>query len=501
MANKNIALIEDHDEALKAWREKKFKALDLVHIDAHIDFGFHPAKPIEKIFNGAKNLKELKQGLEYSLAFLHYERDLNKQTNIGNYIYPAIQEGIVRDFYWVVPGGLKEFKESVKSINNILKNILRQDSSKFGHTPHATRHTLKKGIIQTGLLGRKFTICVLEKLPILKQKVLLDIDTDFLIIDSLLNADNTKNIGKRKPWILPQDLVNILKKKVRDPQIITIAYSVNGGYTPIIYKHLGDQIAYYYAPGKFKINFKNNSEAADYFNLFSSTHKKEYYQKAVRLNPNYRVGDNNYGPLFLSLRKLSPARKAFLKILSADPKNPACLSGLGSIALERKNLKKAKRYFSNVLTSRNHKLFIKVKNQSLFGLARAEFGLKNFKRAKELFFRYQAIEPLQAQSYYLLGYILEKEKCFVRSAKFYQDAIRLGFGGIEPILRLLKISYHLEEKDAIIKYIIAKYKAFKKGFLRTKRLSLKKEKKIKGLHRLEKRMVDLEKALYKIGNR
>ena len=91
--NDNVFIFENHDEALKVWREKKVKNLDLVHLDAHIDFGFHPAKPIPKIFNEAQTLKELKQGLEYSLAFLHYERDLNKQTNIGNYIYPQYKKG------------------------------------------------------------------------------------------------------------------------------------------------------------------------------------------------------------------------------------------------------------------------------------------------------------------------------------------------------------------------------------------------------------------------
>ena len=128
MANKNITLIEDHDEALKVWREKKIKNLDLVHLDAHIDFGFHAAKPIEKIFNEAKNLKQLKQGLEYSLSFLHYQRDFNKQTNIGNYIYPAMQEGIVKDFYWVVPGGLKGayilFRHTGQKIKYCLKDYL-----------------------------------------------------------------------------------------------------------------------------------------------------------------------------------------------------------------------------------------------------------------------------------------------------------------------------------------------------------------------------------------
>ena len=95
----NIFLIEDHDEVLKLWREKNIKGLDLVHIDAHIDFGFHPAKPIGKIFNEARSLKELKRGLEYSLAFMHYEKDFDKQSNIGNYIYPAIEENIVKNFW------------------------------------------------------------------------------------------------------------------------------------------------------------------------------------------------------------------------------------------------------------------------------------------------------------------------------------------------------------------------------------------------------------------
>lgn len=47
-ANDNIALIEDHHEALGIWREKKVRNLDLVHIDAHLDFGFHAARPIMK---------------------------------------------------------------------------------------------------------------------------------------------------------------------------------------------------------------------------------------------------------------------------------------------------------------------------------------------------------------------------------------------------------------------------------------------------------------------
>jgi tetratricopeptide (TPR) repeat protein len=273
---------------------------------------------------------------------------------------------------------------------------------------------------------------------------------------------------------------------------------VNGGWTPIKYKHLGDEIAYYFAPRKFKKHLKNSSQAAECFNLFTSTGKKEYYQKAVKLNPTYRVADNNYGSLYLSLRKFSLAQDNFLRVLKVDPKSPACLLGLGNIASERRDFKKAKKYFSSTLNSENHRLFTKVKNQSLLGLAKAEFDLKNFKRAKELLFRCQTRQPLQPQSYYLLGRIFEKEKDFERSARLYQDAIRLGFGSIEPISRLLKVSSYLKEKNTINKYIIVRYNQFKKGFIRTKRLSLKKGKKIKGLRKIEEKMLAFEKRLEKI---
>jgi tetratricopeptide (TPR) repeat protein len=496
----NVFLIEDHDQALKVWRKNKVRGLDLVHIDAHIDFNPHKAEPIQRILSQAQSLKELKSRLEYSLAFRHYQKDLSKQTDIGNYIYPAIEEGIIRDFYWVIPGGLKEFKASAKCIENILKGLFGDKKQSFQDKSSKTKLRSKEskaeenqGIVSSEFLGRKLIICILDRLPVLKQRVLLDIDTDFLVVDSLLSADNTKNIGKRKPWIPSAALVGTLKEKVKRPEIITIAYSVNGGFTPIIYKHLGDQLAYHYAPERFKGQLKKRFKAADYFHLFHSTNKKEYYRKAISLNPRYRVQDNNYGPLFLALGKFSLAEKEFLKIISADPGNTACLFGLGNIALRRKEFRKARNYFSSALVSQNLRLFLQGKRQSLFGLARAEFGLKNFKRAKELLLRYKRKETLQPYSYYLLGRIFEKEKDFDKAALFYKDAIRLGLTSIWPIWRLAKISVYPQKKDDIIKCLNGIYKEFKKNFLRTKRLNAKK--KLKGLRIVEKKMRAVEKML------
>lgn len=482
-------LIEDHDEALKIWRQKGFKNLDLVHIDAHMDFGFHQAKPIEQVMQEARSLDELKSSLEYSISFQRYESDFEKQTNIGNYIYPAMREGIVKDFYWVIPGGLKEFRESLGLIKNIIINLTGKK--------HYSMTDGEEGIISAEILGRKFIVCALEKLPILRQKALLDIDTDFLVIDSIVNAQNTANIGKRKPWILPKDLAGKLKKKIKQPQITTIAYSVNGGYTPMGYKHLGDEIAYNFSPGKFRNRFRTSLAAAANFNLFRSTGREEYYEKAIAGNPAYRVSNNNYGPLYLSLGKLSLARKEFLKVLRADSENPACLLGLGQIFLRRNNFKKAKTYFSLALNRGNQELFNKIEEQCLLGMAVAEFKIGNIHQAKKLLLRYQSFERLNAQSHYLLGRIYEKERRFHKAIIFYKNSLILGFDALETILRLLKIAFSLNKKHAIIGLVTARYNAFKAVFLKERKL--RNNKAIKKRDKTEKKMRTIEKMLYKGG--
>jgi tetratricopeptide (TPR) repeat protein len=486
---RSVFLVEDHDEVLKIWRKHNLKGLDLVHLDAHIDFGFYLADPIEKVVAQAKTLKELKRKLERSLNFSHYQKDFHKQIDLGNYIYPAMEEGIVRNFYWVVPGRLKEFKDSSRAIKNNLKAIAASAGAKKAIFKDDSGRLLLE------YLGRNFIVCTLEQLPLIMQDVLLDIDTDFLTTDSVLNADNTKNIGKKKPWILPSYLVGRLKAKIKAPKIITIAYSVNGGWTPLRYKHLGDELAYSFAPVKFKTRLAKNSQAAQYFNLFEATGKQEYYRKAVALNSAYRIADNNYGPLYLALRKFSLAQSEFQRILRVDKKNPAAYAGLGMIALERKGFLKAKRNFSIALKFLDKdKLFKGLKPQILFNLGRAEFNLDNFKRAEELLLRYQTYQPLEPESRYLLGRIREKERKFPQADIFYQDAIRLGLNRIELLFRLLKIAVYLENKDDIINYIITRLKAFKKESARLNKLNLQK-KKIKGLTALKKKIFSLEKKL------
>jgi hypothetical protein len=146
--------------------------------------------------------------------------------------------GIVNNFWWVVPGNNSQFSKAVKIIKTTLNSI-----RVIGEKPKPAYQENKTQIFRY-VLGRKISVCTLESLLIFKNKFLLDIDTDFLVIDNLNQADRLSCISQRKPWILPKELVKLLNEKVKPPRIATIAYFVNGGYTPLKYKHLGKKDAY-----------------------------------------------------------------------------------------------------------------------------------------------------------------------------------------------------------------------------------------------------------------
>jgi hypothetical protein len=61
-----------------------------------------------------------------------------------------------------------------------------------------------------------------------------------------------------------------------------------------------------------------------------------------------------------------------------------------------------------------------------------------------------------------LAKIADKQKDPETAARYYAEAIRLGFGGPEVLYRLVKISFSCEEKGSIIKIIKGRLAHLKK---------------------------------------
>ena len=440
-----VFLKDDHDEALKIWRKLGAKNLDLIHVDAHIDFVMHHARDPQEIFAQAMNLNQLKQNLEYTLSFLEYEKDLNKQTNIGNYIYPAMRDGLVKNFWWVIPGDTGSFENNFKLIKRIFTRSFGGQKLKFIKKA--------KGLALVQTWGREFWVCVLDTLPVFTQPVLLDIDTDFLVVGDLSRADNTCDIGRRKPWVNPQTLKDKLALKVKNPAVTTIVYSTNGGFTPMPLRCLGDELAYNFYPQKFASVFCRNAKASESFKKFLKLGKKSDYQAAARLEPAYRAEDNNHGPLYLAKNRFNPARRELEKILRVDGQNPAALKNMGMIFLQKRQYFEALRYFQRALQPKVVKKGLR--SQIIFGIAQANFKLNRLDAAKKWFALHKRLNPLSGQSYYCLAQIHRANKEYVLAVENYRHALRLGFGGIDLLVKLLRVSFKLgiREKADIIDYV------------------------------------------------
>lgn len=423
----NIFLKDDHDEVLKVWRSSGIKNLDLVHVDAHLDFAVYPAQnPIQALMQ-AQNAKDLKKNLEYTLCFLKYEKTLATQTDIGNYIYPAIIEGMVKDLWWVAPGNAADLDKNVKIIRNIF-------ASAFGRKKIELIRE-RKGAFLYQAMGRNFRICTLGTLPTLTQPVLLDIDVDFMVVKDIRKAGNTCEIGRRRVHISPKLLIKILRKKIKNPCVTTIVYSTRGGFTPMSLRYLGDETAYCFAPDKFQARYARAVSAAKHFCLFKKTLDTRHYRAATKLEPAYRNGDNNYGPLYLTNGKLCAAEKELTTILKIDPSNYFALGNMGLLRLRQKKYPEAISFLKNAMKKP------KAKTVPMLAAALGEAKLKTGSLTRaEYWFKYCLKKaPRNAVAAFNLGEIAAKKNDPPGARRYYEKARQLGFNP-KLVMRRIKAS-------------------------------------------------------------
>lgn len=411
----DISLIEDHDQALKLWRRRALRGLTLVHVDAHADFRLPAAERPLTALSSALTVRDLKSGLEASLALLRYTKDFGRQTDIGNYLYAAWEEGIAREIYWVVPGDSGELRRN----RNLLKHILR---SALGR---GARIRFNSSGADCRFRGSGFYVRTLDSLPRLRG-VLLDIDADFMTTDSLRNAENTACIGLRKAACPPQELAAALRARLSNPALITIAYSTNGGYTPMRYRHLGDELAYRLEPRKFKARYLRSRAAAGHFSDFLSGGGAAAYWKAAKLLAAYRGPDNSLGMLYLHKGLLKKAEAEFSAVLAADPDNPQALSGAGQIAFRRREFARAVKYLRRALALSARGRFKSIRPDAWQVLGQAFLESGRLAQAQSAFAALRRAEPLRAHAYYYSGETAKRLGDYAFALSCYRSALQLG---------------------------------------------------------------------------
>ncbi|NIM59464.1 MAG: hypothetical protein GTO16_11065 [Candidatus Aminicenantes bacterium] len=231
-----IFQIENHNLAFSVWQKERIRDRILIHIDSHLDFGWIPDKKLYKILL-SNSLREENPLSSRKVHWYQHEKEIMKTVNTGNYLYPALKDGVIRELYWVVPDKIWDMPEERAIIKKIFRQILEKNPKEKAAPILSDENTM----IAT-ICGRKFTTCKLDNLPKIRESVLLDIDVDFFIVNSRLEEKAGITPPNKKPWMWPSELIALLKDKRIKTDCVTISYSVAEGFTPLEYKYLGDQV-------------------------------------------------------------------------------------------------------------------------------------------------------------------------------------------------------------------------------------------------------------------
>jgi tetratricopeptide (TPR) repeat protein len=210
------AIFDDHYETFPTWREAGLTGLTCVHVDAHLDVmreGFNP-ESLRGIAE-AKTRDELEK-------FRGNPRLPWGGFHCGNYLLPALKDGTIKELIWVLPAHVVAGETFVDGVRQEIQNWVDLKLEEY-----AGLKGMDGAVVGT-LDGVRFVICTAENLPQISEdaQVALDIDVDYFI----RNTDD-------KVWQTPHQLHELMGPL--NPIAVTVAYSVDGGYTPLQERFLG----------------------------------------------------------------------------------------------------------------------------------------------------------------------------------------------------------------------------------------------------------------------
>jgi tetratricopeptide (TPR) repeat protein len=340
---RDVTVMENHDAAYYAWEKAGVKRRVVVHVDAHHD--------------------------------LWFIRDAVPMT-IANFLCPALTQNFIREIFWIVPDPTWETAGD-------RAEIIHQVRALAGKYPGGGRTlSVTDQRVATSLLGRPLTVGPLAALRGFQEPVLLDLDTDYLVLPHVYGESDAH---RALPWCWPGELLERLRALGVLTDLVTIAYSVEGGYTPLKWKYLGDELA---------ARLRSDAEAVEGFErlrrtivaegpvrradaltalldtdarlaghpaphyflsqFYADDHRfaeaRDAYQRAVRLDATYRTQYRNSGFRYFAEKRYDEAEGEHRRGLAIDPDDTAAHFGLGRLAARRRQWPEAEQLLRRALT-------------------------------------------------------------------------------------------------------------------------------------------------------
>ncbi len=450
-----IVMMENHDDAYYAWQKAGLRDRIVVHVDAHIDFGWMPERDLAELLQ-VRSLRELEEQSAKPSLWNFSGVTIGNLINVGNYLNPALREGIVRSMYWVAPDGFFRTPQQRKRLEKMLDTL--------GKThPQAYEKIARAGqALRAKIYGKPLTVCPLSDLPEFEETVLLDIDTDFLVIDSMSASYPYAEPLEASPWIWPDKLVAKLHERRLRTDFVTIAYSVEGGYTPLGCKYLGDDLARLLRDPSSSISdrrimslkresalqtqekklsearhalmhglARDSQDASIHYQLAQLFYKDQrlddaraHYKQAAALDPSYRNAYNNFGPVYFKLGRLADSEGEYRKALTLDPDDADASYGLADLCAAQRRWHEAIHHYRRARELRSDD------GRAHLGLGYVYAKIRDWVSAEDELRRILTSERYGARAQYWLGYVCSKRRHWDDALAAYRAARRLGHRSI-----------------------------------------------------------------------
>lgn len=145
----------------------------------------------------------------------------------------------------------------------------------------------------------------------------------------------------------------------------------------------------------------------------------EDLRKALNADYDNAVAHNHLAIAYYSLGKKQQARDEINVALRVDPNYSDAYVNLGNFALDEKNLKLARSYFSKALDNLEYKL----RHRALTNLAQVALAENNIDEARQLLYQSIQTNPDYCLSHFLLGSIFMRERNATRAAEEFRKSI------------------------------------------------------------------------------
>ncbi|MGB6547174.1 MAG: tetratricopeptide repeat protein, partial [Candidatus Acidiferrales bacterium] len=410
--------MENHDAALPLWRERGQSRI-LVHVDPHHDAWF-PADGVP--------------------------------PNAANFIGHALRERLVREWYWVVPdrsfataenralllAALRKLMGSYPGRRGVIDAVRSEDSDRAAHTAQqgeAMRLVQggqkRNSLLRTSLLGVPLTVCALDALPAVSEDILLDLDVDFMTTPRV-NYSRGNDPHPDLPWCWPGELLERIAQKNLRCDIVTIALSVEGGYTPLAWKYLGEELALRLAAHPDSAGRVRGTEGmrAAAVARFAARHEdaEKFYGEAAADLPGSAALAWHRANLSLDMGREAEARQLYAEALALDPTYGTAYHSEGLWHYAAGRTKEAEREFRRGLELDPRDAI------ALLGLARLAMRRNRWQQAEAFLRQAIEIDPKLLDAHRSLGKALAQQRRYGEAAAAYEASLRLALAGHSSLL-------------------------------------------------------------------